>query len=171
MQVLIKPLRKEKLLIAKCSICETQFKFPYDKEPFISHAPCVCSIPCFIELVTRPKPYTYTDIYAISERVNPKSKRIEYVDFKSYLELRFFKEMSKLNIGLIHYEPFAFRVFDKRLYIPDFMIEPHNVFFETKGLWEGSAKRKFNTFVKMYVFDIYIIDAKFITFLSMEGVW
>jgi len=46
------------------------------------------------------------------------------------------------------YEPYAFRLSNKKWYIPDFLVNGH--YIEIKGVWEAGAQKKVNLFREEY---------------------
>lgn len=85
-----------------------------------------------------------------------------------------FTALCKENGISVMHEPLKFRLSDKSMYVPDFLLFPaaygsgqHGPFIEVKGLWTVEGKRKFLMFTKEYPeFPIFLVDEKMLSILK-----
>lgn len=68
---------------------------------------------------------------------------ILHMSFRSGFEVVVAETIVEAWNWSVHYEPHAFRVTEKRKYIPDFWLPSSGCWIEVKGCWHSGDKRKF----------------------------
>lgn len=149
-------------MIVNCQVCDKSFDFKNRRE-MSKHVPKVCSMQCFALLLAGHS------VQKKSIQGSDTAKVFEYRSstFRSSYE-RVFAELLKKESIEFFYEPYIFTLSNKSAYVPDFYLTFSGVFIETKGLWQGHSKRKFNMFFKEYEYPVYLVDKDFIRLMKKE---
>lgn len=148
-----------------CAYCGNSFTIKEHRIFYLRYLPKVCSIDCFVRLITTGK-----EIEEVAEMASCIRKDL-YIqnNYKSGWEVEFSKFLINQKIDFL-YEPFAFNVFKDNYYIPDFYLPNSGVFIEVKGKWEKQAKNKFLSFISKFGFRTYLANEAVMN-LIRRGKW
>ena len=145
-------------MVTQCIVCHRIFKAEGLRKN-LPHTAKVCGRGCFLALLNKRMPSSYTKVPKFYTDTMLKFKHSE-LEMRSSYE-RGVAQWLKDNQIVYFYEPYLFYLSGYRGYVPDFFLPYSNTFIEVKGRWEGNAYSKYKQFKQEFNHNIYLIDKEF----------
>lgn len=143
-------------MLMNCNSCGVSYKTK-NRIGVYTNRPNICSSKCFKKLLDKSKKFYAEELTPYKDKITSNENRQNSKYYRSKYEIFFANWCMSHNVNY-QYEPFRFKLDNGSVYIIDFYLPEYFTFVEVKGIWEGSAKTKFLSFINEFPFTTYLLD-------------